>query len=158
MMKRQIHYAIAVLSLTTIVTVPSLHASTARHGRRARFLPVIVPSQTEARSLNERRNHLSPDKMYVASLQHGDGDVWDLTIRRSRSRQRLVRADDVHGLAWVPGHHHRLVVATCGLYGEARLALWDGGKHWRVLHPVKRPYEECFWLDGVSADGESILY
>jgi hypothetical protein len=59
---------------------------------------------------------------------------------------------------WVPRHPHRLVVATCGVYGKASLVMWDGGTHWRSLHPVRQPENECFELFGVTDDGRQIVY
>jgi hypothetical protein len=61
-------------------------------------------------------------------------------------------------LVWLPGRPRRLVVATCGLDGGARLGQWDGGKGWRCLRRVKNPEGECFRLCGVTADGRSIVY
>jgi hypothetical protein len=123
-----------------------------------RVLPAIEPSKREPRRLYEKRNYPSPDRKYIARLEHGDGDVWDLTLLDSRSRRRLITTDDVQALIWVPGHPHRLVVATCGAYGKAQLGLWDRGSRWRSLHAVKNPVNECFTLYGVTADGQTLIY
>jgi hypothetical protein len=129
----------------------------ARAGR-ARLYPVITPNDSWVHRSDERRNFVSPDGKYIARLQHGEANVWELSIVDSRSGQRLIRDNDVDGLVWVPRHPHRLVIATCAIYTRARLSLWEGGRRWRSLRPVKRPDAECFMLYGVAANGRFIVY
>ena len=64
-----------------------------------------------------------------------------------------MQVSDVDSFVWVPQHGHRLVVATSGLYAAALLELWDGGRRWRSLYPVRRPDDECFVLYGATPAG-----
>src|SRR5436309_1274552 len=121
------------LGLTALLLQP-LRGSTAPTRRKEAMLPAIVPMKCEVRSPNERRRYPSPDGRYVARLQHGEGDTWELTILGRASGRRLLAADDVMGIVWIPGHSHWLVVATCGVYGVADLGLWQGGQRWRGLY------------------------
>ncbi len=86
------------------------------------------------------------------------GDTLSLAIIDRRSGRRLARAYDVTGHVWVPRRPHRLVVATCGVYGRASLRLWEGGTRWRSLHRVREPEGECFGLYGATRDGHWIIY
>lgn len=131
----------------------------ARRGtRRERILTVIRPGERQVRDPGERRRYPSPDGLYIARITHGDADTWSLAIIGRQGRTPLVHADDLQALVWVPGHPHRLVLATCSLYGKAILGQWDGGRGWRSLHRVRDPDRECFTLYGVTADGRSIVY
>jgi hypothetical protein len=100
----------------------------------------------------------SPDLRYVASARIGEAAVLTLTVLDADTRKPLARIDDVEGFTWVPYRPHELVVAACGLYAKAFLGLWNGGRSWRSLHPVRHPENECFRLYGVSTDGHYIVY
>jgi hypothetical protein len=128
-----------------------------RPASRALIEP-ISPASKMPKDLYEERGYRSPDNEYIARLRHDEGDVWNLTIVDVRSRHHIVTADDVMNILWVPVRAHRLVVATCGIYGEAMLAQWDGGPRWRALQPVRHPENECFCLYGATRDGQSILF
>jgi hypothetical protein len=103
-------------------------------------------------------DHWSPDGRYVARARVGLGESISLSIIHRRSGRRLARAFDVSGLLWLPRNPHRLVVATCGVYGRASLRLWEGGTRWRSLHRVRYPADECFGLYGATRDGRWIIY
>jgi hypothetical protein len=140
-------------------TAPGPSPAAVRRGLGGgRGLPALRPSARRARRLDERRSYPSPDGRYVARLTHGDGNTWRLAITGVGGRSPLVEVDDVQALVWIPGHRHRLVVASCGIYGTAQLGLWQGGSRWRSLHRVRDPGQECFTLYWVTRDGRSIVY
>src|SRR5580658_5756782 len=56
---------------------------------------------------------------------------------------------------------HKLIFGASDAYGNAKLAMWRGGKRYRTL--VRRRYkvdthDECFELDGISSDGKRVYY
>jgi hypothetical protein len=110
------------------------------------------------RHLAPPRGAVSPDGRYLARVKIVEAAVGILTVLDARSRRPLGQADDVAGFVWVPGRPHRLIMAACGTYGRARLALWEGPHRWRDLRRVRHPHKECFTLYGVTRDGRAILY
>lgn len=106
----------------------------------------------------------SPDRLYEARLTGGDAVPSYVYIYRVlRGRRRLVRPKivDARGFVWVPKHPHLLVVAAGGGtedFQGAQLASWDDGKQLRELVPVKDRGSEGFELEGVTADGKTLVY
>ena len=67
--------------------------------------------------------------------------------------------DGIDNVCWVPKHDHTLVFRVGDAYGDAKLALWSGGKRAKTL--VRRrsnTKSEDYELDGVSKDGRRVYY
>jgi hypothetical protein len=136
----------------------SSHVIGATGRASTRILPVIRQGHGKPLYGSEKRDYSSPDRKYIARVQHVEGDTWDLALLDAKSHKTLVKADDVQSLVWAPHSPHRLVAATACIYGEAMLAMWEGGHRWRSLHPVRRAYGEMFILYGVADNGRFIIY
>jgi hypothetical protein len=133
----------------------SAYAYSSQHKRSGQH---IILANSPWGRLPMSDDHRSPDGRYVAQARVGMGEAISLAIMDRRSGRRLARAYDVSGLVWVPRSPHRLVVATCGVYGRASLRLWEGGTRWQSLHRVREPEGECFGLYGATRDGRRIIY
>src|SRR5690348_12803830 len=82
----------------------------------------------------------SPDGKYYAKLSLEDCEFGELIVFADRQQTRKVlTVHDVNEIEWVPGHPHRLVVATGGADSGWRgvLGLWQGGKRLRLLRRAK---------------------
>jgi hypothetical protein len=69
--------------------------------------------------------------------------------------------EGVSNVRWAPRHRHTLVFGVTDVYGNARLAMWNGGKRAITLVPRKYKYDtisEYFELDGISGDGRTVYY
>lgn len=108
--------------------------------------------------------YVSPDHKYSVQAFSGMGDTVDLQIYPVAANThgpvrgllpKVVRCSA--GYLWVPGKPHTLVFGTSGMYGEAKLAMWKGGKT-VALKQAKRPADEAFRLFSVSADGKTLYY
>lgn len=154
-MPRNVFALLAVLAPFLLCSGPPLQAA-----------PKTSSSSTAPHTLSGGQNVLvaSPDRLYEVRLTGGDAAPSFVYIYKvAGGRRRLVHPKivDARGFVWVPKHPHLLVVAAGGGtedFQGAQLALWDGGEQLRELVPVKDRGAEGFELEGVTADGKTLVY
>src|SRR5258708_7445280 len=141
-------------------------------------LPLTCGGQQADNRHGEHIEMISPDGRYVAVIDL-DAAEWILSVYRRRiviktqrdtpkrfrkiiTRQRITSVShDIAGVRWAPRNRHTLVFAVGGVYANARLAIWQGGKRDRTLvhgRLNEDSGEEFFQLDGVSNDGSTVYY
>jgi len=119
----------------------------------------------------------SPDGRYAVKFNFDAPSnyisVYRRTVKMTRDRNnrdhrhvilKLIKReldDCIGGARWAPHRGHTFVFAIDGVYGDARLAVWTGGK--RAWTLVPRRFEsmsglEGYELDGFSKDGNTILF
>jgi hypothetical protein len=143
-----------VLCLVPSSRHPGLAKASGRRERPGR----LVPAYGADGRLPADGDHLSPDRRYLVRGRYGMGEVLIVSVIDRRTHRRLTGAYGVSDFMWVPGSPHRLVAPTCGVYGKASFRMWEGGKRWRRLLPVRHPDSECFVLYGATVDGRLIVY
>ena len=167
-MPPSITYALTVLKPQFLLAAPSI-------GQARKTAPIVGQTKTIHSSLQgERRipahthsgDYVSPDGHYVVQIRSGEAEALTMWIYKapppgehlSLKHSLISAVDCVTGAMWVPGQPHRLVFSASGLYGYAMLDLWDGGAHLKKLDIAKRPADESFELNSISADGHTIFY
>lgn len=138
---------------------------------RERAQRLIAAYDPNAKPL-PRLSYSSPDGAYLVKVKDDECSTMRLllyarfvrgdrssSVRRGPPAQRVSTIlHQVNSFMWLPGHPHTLVAATSGDCGAGMLALWNGGRHFRNLRPVKDPSLEWFELDGATPDGKTIFF
>jgi hypothetical protein len=155
----RIGWLVGVLT-TTVVAIWTPVAGSSPKRQEPKPVLLAYGSEGEDRYANGDGTYdiWSPDHRFVARWRIEMPNTTELTILDGRTRRAVVHLPEMNDFLWVPHQPHRLVAAGGGPFGHGFLWMWEGGRRWRSLVPVRRPKEENFVLFGVTRDGQFLIY
>lgn len=103
--------------------------------------------------------HLSPDGHYAADLKMGEAEVVELSITNvTTGRKRIFVERDCTGCIWDPRSDARLIFSTDGLYGKARVAVWQPVIGAKAVVTTRHPSDWSYRLKSFDSEKGEIRY